>query len=177
MQRAGRIQAPDVQAEKRVYVADQSRCDDLVRAVFALLGGLEDDLIGAAKLVGMRFEQAGDIHAAGGMRVVAAAVHQTVVFGFIGHVAKLLKLQRIGIKAQADGFAGLCAMDDGDGDVVLRTEHVDAVGFELLAHAPVGSVFKMGRFGMAVEILEKGAHFAFIRLGFIQKIHGIHAFL
>ena len=67
--------------------------------------------------------------------------------------------------------------DDGDGDVVLRTEHVDAVGFELLAHAPVGSVFKMGRFGMAVEILEKGAHFAFIRLGFIQKIHGIHAFL
>lgn len=31
MQRAGRIQAPDVQAEKRVYVADQSRCNDLVR--------------------------------------------------------------------------------------------------------------------------------------------------
>lgn len=61
------------------------------------------------------------------MRVMAAAVHQTVVFGFIGHVAKLLKLQRIGIEAQADGFAGLCAMDDGDGDVVLRTEHVDAV--------------------------------------------------
>lgn len=43
-------------------------------AVFALLGGLEDDFIGAAKLIGMRFEQAGDIHAAGGMRVVAAAV-------------------------------------------------------------------------------------------------------
>ena len=47
---------------------------------------------------------------------------------------------------------------------------------ELLANALIGSVFKVGRFGMAVEILEKGAHFAFEGLGFAQKIHGIHAF-
>ena len=47
---------------------------------------------------------------------------------------------------------------------------------ELLANALIGSVFKVGRFGMAVEILKKGAHFAFEGLGFAQKIHGIHAF-
>ena len=108
---------------------------------------------------------------------MAAAVHQAVCFGFIGHIAKLLHLQRVGIKAQADGPAGLRAADDGDGDVVLRAEHVDLMREELLANALIGSVFKVGRFGMAVEILKKGAHFAFIRLGFIQKIHGIHAFL
>ena len=37
-------------------------------------------------------------------------------------------------------------------------------------------VFKVGRFGMAMAILKKGAHFAFEGLGFAQKIHGIHAF-
>ena len=30
--------------------------------------------------------------------------------------------------------------------------------------------------GIILEILEKGAHFAFEGLGFAQKIHGIHAF-
>ena len=46
----------------------------------------------------------------------------------------------------------------------------------ILVTALIGSVFKVGRFGMAVEILKKGAHFAFEGLGFAQKIHGIHAF-
>lgn len=176
VQRAGRIQAPDVQAVEGVHVADQPGGDHLVRAVLALLGGLKDDFICAAKRVGVRLQQAGDEHAAGGVRVVAAAVHQAVRFGFIGHVAKLLHLQRVGIKAQADGLAGFRAADDGDGDVVLRAEHVDLMRAELLANALIGAVFKVGRFGMAVEILKKGAHFAFEGLGFAQKIHGIHAF-
>ena len=49
----------------------------------------------------------------------------------------------------------LRAADDGDGDVVLRAEHVDLMRAELLANALIGSVFKVGRFGMAVEILKK----------------------
>ena len=47
---------------------------------------------------------------------------------------------------------------------------------ELLANALIGAVLKVGRFGMAMEILKKGAHFAFEGLGFVQTIHGIHAF-
>ena len=165
-----------MQAVEGVHVADQPGGDHLVRAVLALLGGLKDDFICAAKRVGVRLQQAGDEHAAGGVRVVAAAVHQAVRFGFIGHIAKLLHLQRVGIKAQADGLAGLRAADDGDGDVVLRAEHVDLMRAELLANALIGSVFEVGRLGMAMEILKKGAHFAFEGLGFAQKIHGIHAF-
>ena len=83
----------------------------------------------------------------------------------------LLEVKNLGIS-----FGGLRAVDDGDGDVVLRAEHVDLMRAELLANALIGSVFKVGRFGMAVEILKKGAHFAFEGLGFAQKIHGIHTF-
>ena len=136
VQRAGRIQAPDVQAVESVHVAHQPGGDHLVRAVLALLGGLEDDFVGAAELVAVRLKQAGDEYAAGGVRVMSAAVHQAVLLGFIGHVAKLLHLQRVGVKAQADGLAGFRAADDGDGDVVLRAEHVDLVRAELLANAP-----------------------------------------
>ena len=176
MQRAGRIQAPDVQTEECVHVRNQTGGDDLVCAVFALLGGLEDDFVGAAELIAVRLKQAGDEYAAGGVRVMSAAVHQAVLLGFIGHVAKLLHLQRVGIKAQTDGSSGLCAADDGDGDVVRRAEHVNAMRGELLANAHIGSFFKMGGFGMAMQVFKKFAHLAFVCLGFRHKIHSVHAF-
>ena len=88
----------------------------------------------------------------GDMHIVAAGVHHAGVFGADRIIGALRHGQRIDIRTDGNGFAGLCTADQADNTRFKPGgKGFDPKAFEGFPNAPCGLKFLHTRFGIFME--------------------------
>ncbi|MNS28702.1 hypothetical protein D3C72_606890 [compost metagenome] len=158
---AGRHRGPVVHRIDSVHreAVEQAVFDHHARTGQAFFAGLEDQHGGAVEVARLgQVARGADQH--GGVAVVAAAVHQTVVGRAPAEVVVLAHGQRVHVGAQADHAAAgrRLAADDAD-DTGLADALVDlvhAAGAQCFAHAARRVDLFEAELGVGMQVAAKG---------------------
>ena len=172
----------DVRGEDGVHVRvlKRARLDHRPGAAHRslLLGGLENELHAAAKLVAHTAEHLRHAEQHGRVRVVAAGVHHAVVLA--GEVQAGLLLDGQGVYVRADGhaLAGLGALYQrhrAGGQGTLHAVHAEAL--EELDYLLGGTEFVVAQLRVAVEVAPPGDHLVVHLVYTAAYVHDVLSFL
>ena len=143
---------PYVHTENGIDVVQRAALYIFLALAADLLGHLENQLHGAAKLIALLHQHTGRAQQHGGVAVVPAGMHYAGVYAGVGHLVFLLHGQSIDIGAQHHGFAGLCAVNGAHAPGnALKGLHLHADFFQLGANEFCGFDLLAAQLGVGVQ--------------------------
>lgn len=161
----------DMDAEDEVHTVQTVLLDYSLGASADLLRGLEQQLDSTAQLILDLHQHLGSAHQHGGMGIMSAGMHESVILGGKGKPGLFRDAQRVDVRTQRDGLARLAALDLRNQSGRLEPAIGNPQFVHFLGDLLCGAELLEARLRMLVKIPAKCHYFRLYSLCHCSKIH------
>ena len=160
-----------MRADQVIHTVKVSVINDGFRAADALFRRLEDQLYCSVKLVLYRHQNFRHTETDGGMSIMSAGMHESVILGGKGKPGLFRDAQRVDVRTQRDGLARLAALDLRNQSGRLEPAIGNPQFVHFLGDLLCGAELLEARLRMLVKIPAKCHYFRLYSLCHCSKIH------